>query len=66
MPRPRLDTALHNLRAIQLMLGRAKADSTFRNPGVELEDALSITEQIDLRTKVAEGICRSPSDTGLG
>ena len=37
-----------NLRAVQLLLGHTKIDSTVRNLGVELEDALSIAEQIDL------------------
>lgn len=31
-----------NLRAVQLLLGRTKMDSTVRYPGVELEDALAI------------------------
>ncbi len=37
-----------NLRAVQLLLGHAKVDSTVRYLGVELEDALSIAEQIDI------------------
>ena len=36
-----------NLRAVQLLLGHAKVDSTVRYLGVELEDALSIAEKID-------------------
>lgn len=36
-----------NLRAVQLLLGHTKVDSTVRYLGVELEDALSIAEQID-------------------
>jgi len=37
-----------NLRAVQLLLGHAKVDSTVRYLGVELEDALSIAENIDI------------------
>jgi len=36
-----------NLRAVQLLHGRTKVDSTVRYLGVELEDALSIAERID-------------------
>ena len=35
-----------NLRAVQLLLGHTKVDSTVRYLGVELEDALSISEQV--------------------
>jgi len=37
-----------NLRAVQLLLGHIKVDSTVRYLGVELEDALSIAEKIDI------------------
>ena len=37
-----------NLRAVKLLLGHTKVDSTVRYLGVELEDALSIAEQIDI------------------
>ena len=37
-----------NLRAVQLLLGHTKVDSTVRYLGVELEDALSIAERIDV------------------
>ena len=37
-----------NLRAVQLLLGHTKMDSTIRYPGVDLDDALSLSEGIDL------------------
>ncbi len=37
-----------NLRAVQLLLGHNKLDSTVRYLGVELDDALSIAEKIDI------------------
>lgn len=37
-----------NLRAVQLLLGHTKVDSTVRYLGVELEDALGIAEKIDI------------------
>ena len=37
-----------NLRAVQLLLGHTKMDSTVRHLGVELDDALTISEAIDL------------------
>ena len=37
-----------NLRAVQLLLGHTKMDSTVRYLGVELEDALSISESVEI------------------
>lgn len=37
-----------NLRAVQLLLGHTKMDSTVRYLGVELEDALAISESIEI------------------
>jgi len=37
-----------NLRAVQLFLGHTKMDSTVRYLGVDLDDALSLSEGIDL------------------
>ena len=37
-----------DLRAVQLLLGHTKVDSTVRYLGVELEDALRIAEKIDI------------------
>ena len=37
-----------NLRAVQLLLGHTKMDSTVRYLGVELEDALAISESVEM------------------
>ena len=37
-----------NLRAVQLLLGHTKMESTVRYLGVEVEDALEISEQTDV------------------
>lgn len=37
-----------NIRAVQLLLGHTKLDSTVRYLGVEVEDALAISEGIDV------------------
>ncbi len=37
-----------NLRAVQLLLGHSKVESTVRYLGIEVDDALNIAEQIDL------------------
>ena len=37
-----------NLRAVQLLLGHTKMDSTVRYLGVELEDALAISETVEM------------------
>ncbi|MFZ1186571.1 MAG: integrase, partial [Pseudolabrys sp.] len=36
------------LRALQLLLGHTKIESTVRYLGIEVDDALSIAEQVDL------------------
>lgn len=37
----------HNLRAVQLLLGHAKLESTVRYLGVEIDDALEVAEQTE-------------------
>jgi integrase len=37
-----------NLRAVQLLLGHTKIESTVRYLGIEVDDALSLSEQIEL------------------
>jgi len=37
-----------NLRAVQLLLGHRKIESTVRYLGIEVDDALAIAEQVDL------------------
>ncbi len=36
-----------NIRAVQLLLGHVKLDNTVRYLGVEIDDALNISEKID-------------------
>jgi integrase len=37
-----------NPRAVQILLGHAKIESTVRHLGIEVDDALAIAEQIDV------------------
>jgi integrase len=37
-----------NLRAVQLLLGHSKLDSTVRYLGIEIDDALELSEQTDV------------------
>jgi integrase len=37
-----------NLRAVQLLLGHTKIESTIRYLGIEVDDALAIAEQVDV------------------
>lgn len=37
-----------NLRAVQLLLGHTKIESTVRYLGIEVDDALAIAEQVEI------------------
>ena len=37
-----------NLRAVRLLLGHTKIESTVRYLGIEVDDALAIAEQVDV------------------
>jgi site-specific recombinase XerC len=37
-----------NLRAVQILLGHTKIESTVRYLGVEVDDALALSEQTDV------------------
>jgi integrase len=39
---------IKNIRAIQLLLGHDKLESTVRYLGIEVDDALEISEQIEI------------------
>ena len=36
-----------NIRAVQLLLGHTKVDNTIRYLGIEIEDALKLSEETD-------------------
>jgi site-specific recombinase XerC len=37
-----------NLRAVQLLLGHTKIESTVRYLGIDVDDALNLSEQVEL------------------
>jgi integrase len=49
-----IDKKTGNLRAVQLLMGHTKMDSTVRYLGIEHEDALAIAEAIEIS---AYGLC---------
>jgi hypothetical protein len=46
--RPRIYRKTGSLRAVQLLLGHTKLESTVRYLGIEMDDALNMAEQIEL------------------
>lgn len=42
-----------NLRAVQLLLGHSKLESTVRYLGIEVDDALEISEQTEIQDRGA-------------
>jgi site-specific recombinase XerC len=48
MRRTKVTQMTGNLRAVQLLLGHTKLESTVRYLGIEVDDALHIAEQIEL------------------
>jgi site-specific recombinase XerC len=44
-----------NLRAVQLLLGHTKIESTVRYLGIEVDDALAIAEQVDVSVLAKSG-----------
>jgi len=43
-----VDKLTGNLRAVQILLGHTKIESTVRYLGIEVDDALAVAEQIDV------------------
>jgi site-specific recombinase XerC len=39
---------IKNLRAVQLILGHAKIESTVRYLGIDVDDALELSEEMDI------------------
>ena len=50
-----------NLRAVQLLLGHTKLESTVRYLGIEVDDALNIAEQIELNPRPPASCRWSPT-----
>ena len=45
-----------NLRAVQIFLGHTKLESTVRYLGIEVDDALELSENIDIKIVYNSGI----------
>jgi len=54
-----------NLRAVQLLLGHTKIESTVRYLGIEVDDALAIAEQVDVGITRAERTCSARSTSSV-
>lgn len=50
-----------NLRAVQILLGHSKLESTVRYLGIEVDDALDIAEQLDVWGIAAAASSASPA-----
>ena len=48
---PQATSARRTLRAVQLLPGHSKLDSTVRYLGIEVDDALEISEQAEIRSR---------------
>jgi len=58
-----------NLRAVQLLLGHTKLESRVRYLGIEVDDALEMAEQTEVRARLAGSrlpFGHFPAHTGLG
>lgn len=62
--RQQIKVAKRNLRLCQLLLGHRKLDSTVRYLGIAVDDALEISEQIDLCQQ--PGSLSGPAFVGFG
>ena len=49
-----------NLRAVHLLLGQNKIESTVRYLGIEVDDALEIAEQVESEVPEQRGMLCSP------
>ena len=55
-----------NIRAVQLLLGHTKLESTVRYLGIEVDDALAISEQVELQSDASVAFPKRRSVTHSG